>query len=172
MVEVPDHIPRHFQMLILVLADRYDVAVIEKNVGRHQNGVRDQPKVHLFGFRPRIFEGMGPLDEPEACHTAENPGQLGDLRHIGLPPEDGIFRVKTAGQPGRSDVIRVRSKGIRVSDSRQGMIVRNEIEGFHLAAHIDGGLDHAKIMAPVNQTRRLDARQGSSSFLSAHGAAL
>jgi hypothetical protein len=83
-------------------------------------------------LRNFVFVACTPLQQTHRGYTGQQPGQLRNLRHIGLSPENGFFGIET-----QSDIIHCNVKSmtgdlVRRGVARKGMIVGNEIKRIML----------------------------------------
>jgi len=98
LVHLDRDIARQFEMLFLVAPDRHNVAVVDQNVGRHQDRVGKEAARSGEAACDFVLIRMSPLQQSHRRYGAENPGQLSYLRHIGLAEEGGPVRIKSAGE--------------------------------------------------------------------------
>ena len=92
-------------MLLLVVADRDDVGLIEQDVGGHQNGVGEQADVRRIGpvARRLVLELRHPARLAEAGDRREDPGELRVRAHVRLDVQGRLRRLDAGG-----DVLRGR----------------------------------------------------------------
>ena len=84
----------------LVLAHRHDIGLIQHDIGGHQNGVSDQPVVDVLRLHPGLlFEGRHTQKPTQRSDHSQVGEQLGNLGHVGLHEDDGLFRIDARRQP-------------------------------------------------------------------------
>ena len=157
-------------MLFLVTAHRHAVCLEKQDVGRHQDRVAEQchgnPLVRiaasglLIGGDRRLV-GMCTIHEPFRRHGGQDPGKLGDLRHVGLTIEDGVLRIQAQRQPGGGDFHGGTLYLVRILVLHQRVQIRQEIEipSLRGLAGRNAGTDRPDIITDVRGARRRDTRQ-------------
>ena len=87
----------------------------------------------------------------------QNPGQLGDFRHIGLLEEDRLLRIQSASQKIQRHIERVLPPLLGIEQRRHRMIIGDEIKRLALLLQLDGRPHHPEIISEMQRARRLDA---------------
>ena len=100
---------------------------------------------------------MAALQQPHRRDGAQHPGQLGHLRHVGLPEEHRPLRVEAAGEEIQRHVERVLAALGGVDQRGHRVIIGDEIERLALLLQLDGGLHHPEVIAEMQRARRLNA---------------
>jgi hypothetical protein len=97
------------------LADRHLVRLEHQNVGRHQDRVAEKPHrdalVRILAAGRLVLGDRGlvrmrAVHQPLRGHARQNPRQLHDLGHVGLPVEHDLLRIEPAREPGSGDLER------------------------------------------------------------------
>ena len=73
---------RHLDVRHLILTHRYDVGVVEQNIGRHEHRVGKEPGICLQPFCHFVFVGVRLLQKRYRNETIEDPGKFCMLRNI------------------------------------------------------------------------------------------
>src|SRR4051812_4481253 len=94
LVELYRDVARNFEMLLLIFADRDEIAVVDQNIGRHQDWISEKPGRRRQAARHLVLVGMGPFEQAFRGHRRQNPGQLCYLRDIALPEKRVPFYVE------------------------------------------------------------------------------
>ena len=116
-------------MLHLVLADRHQVRVVDQDVGGHEHGIGEQPRV---GGQPAgllVLVGVAPLQQAHRRAGQQQPAQLADLGHVGLHEQRRPIGIEPQGQQVDGGVERVLPQLPAVADGGQGVQVGDEVEG-------------------------------------------
>ena len=106
LVHLDREIARHLDMLLLVAPHRHDVAVVNQNIGRHQDRIGEKSGRRGQAARDFVLVGMGAFQQSHRRDRAQDPGQLRHLRHIGLAEERGALRIESAGEEIERDPAR------------------------------------------------------------------
>ena len=135
------------------------MGAIDEDVRRHKHGVGEQPDAGFDALFDFLLVRDGPFQQTHVGYRAEDPGQLGDFRHVRLAE-----KVALAGSSPRRQVIQGDIHGSfaergGVLGGRQGMVIGNEIKALALVLQGDVLLDCAEIIAQVQFARRLDAAE-------------
>jgi hypothetical protein len=158
-VETGGEIARHLQVLDLVAADRHLVGLEHQDVGGHQHRVHVQAGVdagvgiQAFGVVAvhRRLVGVRAVEQALAGHAGQQPGELGNLRHVGLAVEGDLVRIQPAGKPGGGDFQRRTLHALGILHLHQRVVVGEEVEAVDVAAVAggDGRADRAGVVAEV-----------------------
>ena len=176
MVETRAEIPRHFDVLDLIAADRHLVRAEQQNVGGHQHRIHEQSGrdagigIIAFGgvFIDSGLVGMRAVEQPLAGHAGQQPGQFRNFGNIGLPVKPDLIRIQSAGQPGRGDFQRGLLDARRILHFDQRMVIGEEIETFHTGLPT-GGNSRADGTGVIAQMRRTGGGDAGQDTLVGHG---
>src|SRR4051812_30051985 len=115
-------------MLLLIFADWNKVAVVDQNVGGHQDGISE--KSSGCGQAPRhlVLVGVSAFQKTFRRDGRQDPGELRHLRHIALSKKGVPGDVEAASQEVQSYLAAVGPERFRVIDSGQRMVIRDEIK--------------------------------------------
>ncbi len=104
-----------------------------------------------------ILEGVTSFQESHGSQGGQYPGQLGDLGHIGLDPENAFFRIKPQGKKISRCLQGIGGKTLWIMNRGEGMKIDDK--GIKLATiHVlDHRLHHAEIITNMKLTRGLDS---------------
>ena len=144
-------------VLFLIFADRHEVAVIDQNVGRHQDGIGEESRGSAHAARDLVFVGMRALEQSHRRDGGQNPGELGDLRHIGLAEERGPFRIEPAGEKIERHAPAVFPQRLRILQAGERVIIGDEIKRLALGLERDRRPHHAEIIPDVENAAGLNA---------------
>ena len=116
-------------VLLLILAHRHQIGLVQQNVRRHQSGIGEQTAVDVV----RILGGLV-LELGHAAQLAEHgvavqhPAQLRVLVDMALDKQGVLFRVKAAGDVLCQLLQRPSAQVSRILTHGDGMKVSHEIE--------------------------------------------
>ncbi len=161
LVHLDRDVPGYLQMLLLVAPDWHDVAVVNQNIGGHQHGIGEEAMRRRDPARGLVLEGMAPLEESHRRYGAKDPGQLRDLRHIGLAEKHRAFRIESTGQKIQRQFADICAKRLGILHRGQRMQIGDEIKRLASLLKLDRGLHHSKIVAEMRRARGLDAGKNS-----------
>ena len=102
MIETLRNVARHFNVLYLIAPDRHLVRLEHQDVGGHQHRVHKQTRADLgIGLLlcggvliDRRLVGMRAIEQTFGGDAGQQPGQLRDLRDIGLPVKGDTLGVQ------------------------------------------------------------------------------
>ena len=80
-------------MLLLILTDRNEIGIHDKNIGRHQNGICEKPVRRIKSSRYFIFIAVAALKKTHRSQTRQIPGQFLNFRHIALTINDSLLDI-------------------------------------------------------------------------------
>ena len=127
LIHFPRQIARHLDVLLLILSDRHDVAVVDQNVRRHQHWIAEESYHRSESAREFVFIGVRAFEQPLRRNGRQDPGQLRYLRHIALFKERSAFGI----EPGREKIDcrtpNVFADDIRIAHTGQRVIIGDEI---------------------------------------------
>ena len=86
------------QVLLLVLADRHDVGVVEQDVGRLEHRVGEEPVLGGEPLLDLVLVADALLQPAHRRDGRQEPGQLGRLGHVGLDEQRGPLGVEPQGE--------------------------------------------------------------------------
>jgi hypothetical protein len=144
-------------VLLLVFADRHDVRVEDQNIRRHQHGIGEEAVIGREAMRQLVLVGVAALEQTHRRYRAQEPGEFGDFRHVGLFPEHGLLRIKTASQEIQRNIERVFAALGGIGQRGHRMVVGDEVERIALILQFDGGSHHPEIVAEMQRATGLDA---------------
>ena len=104
-----------------------------------------------------VFVRVAALEQTQRCHGAEDPGQQGNFRDVGLAEEEGLVRREAAGEKVEGHVARVAAQGCRIMQRSESVEIGDEVKRFPLILQFDGRTHHAKIIAQMQCAGGLDA---------------
>ena len=85
-------------MLLLILAHRHQIRLVQQNVRRHQAGVREQAAVDIVRILGGLVLELGhPAQLAEHGIALQHPAQLRVLVHMALDEKGILLRVQAAG---------------------------------------------------------------------------
>ena len=128
-VEADRDLACQLQVLTLVVAHRHRRGVVEEDVGRHEDGIGEEPDPDGLLALPLVLE-LG--HAPQLAHrrrALEQPGEPGVLGHLALDEERGPVGVEADGEQVESGIERVGPQDGRVDLRGQRMKVDDAVEG-------------------------------------------
>ena len=158
-VDARRDVPGELEVLLLVLADGHHVAVVEQDVRGHEHRVVGDARGDGLAVALLLhgLVGVAPEELPRGDEAAEDPAQLEDLDDVALAVEHRLAGVQAAGEPGRGDVEHRLPQRLRVPFRREGVVVRDEVEGAVLLLQRECRPDGAEVVPQVRGARGLDA---------------
>ncbi len=165
-VEDAGEIPRHLDMLRLILAHGNAIRADTEDVSRHQDGIAEQAIAHLaLGHAlvtDAILERGAGLQATKLHDVAEEDSDLADLGNVALPVQGGLVGINAAGEVvfGDLDGQLIDLGGTR--DLGQGVDVGDEEEALAPPRlQIQELLDGPEVVAEVQVSGRAHARQNA-----------
>lgn len=165
-VEDAGEIPRHLDMLRLVLAHGNAIRADAQDVGGHQHGIAEQTVADLaLGHAlvaDAVLERGAGLQAAELHDVAEEDSDLADLGHVALTVEGGLVGIDAAGEVvfGHLDGQLIDLGG--PGDLGQGVDVGDEEEALAPSRlQIQELLDRPEVVAEVQVAGRAHARQNA-----------
>ena len=137
---------REIEVLALIVTHGHDIGVVEKNVGSHQHGIVEETGIGRLPARHGVLVSMAAFELSLREQAAQHPGELEDMRHVGLPVEQCSLGIQAAGKPGRSDVANVAAERLGVAD-------RHDAAVEHVALVADAVLDVVLAQRQVDRGR-------------------
>ena len=156
-------------MLLLILAHRDVVRLIEQNICRHQSGISEETGVDIVGVLGGFVLELGHTAElTEHGVAVQHPAQLSVGRHMALHEQGVLFGIQTAGNVDGQLFQRATTQiGGSLADS-DGVHISHKVVAVVLLGPGGPGLDRTQIVAQVQIAAGLDAGQhyflGSSFF--------
>ncbi len=127
-----------FQMLFLVLPNRYEIGPVKQDIGRHQDRVREQADAGTFGVAfTLVLKLRHPLELAHPGYARKYPGQFRVGRDVGLDEDIGPFRVDPSGEVNAGEIERLLTQRFRVLRQRNGVQVDDTIETVVLVLQCD-----------------------------------
>jgi hypothetical protein len=131
-VELADDLARQLDVHDLILADRDELALDDRDVDRLQQWVAEQPEVRDVSFgqiaKPFLVR-RNPFEPPEGRDHSEQQEQLGDLRDLGLPVERHLVRIDAGSEQVEDEAVDAAGELVRaVVVRRQHVPVGDEVE--------------------------------------------
>jgi len=160
-VEADGDVASDLDVLFLVCADGDKVTVVNEDVGRLEDGVCEQAMIRAESLGDFVFVACAPLQKSHWGYTGKQPGQFGNLGHIGLAPEDGFFGVEAQSNVIYCDIKNSPGDvgGVRIAG--EGVVVGDEIETIVLGLKLKLAAHSTEEIANMKPTRRLYARKNS-----------
>jgi hypothetical protein len=156
-VEADSDVAGHFYMLPLVRADWDQVTVENEYVGGLEDRIRKQTMIRAETLGDFIFVACAPLQEANRRYAGKQPGQFGDLGHIGLSPEHGFLCVKSQRYVIRRKVKDVLGQVGRGWIAGQGVVVGDEVEAVVFGLKLELLTHRPEEVAYMKPAGRLDA---------------
>ena len=99
-VEPDRDVSGYFDVLALILADRYLLRVVEQDVGGLERGVGEEAGGHEIALPlgRLLLERRHPRQLSEADHALHHPGELGVLGYVRLNEDRGDLGVEADGE--------------------------------------------------------------------------
>ena len=104
-VEALRDVARKLEVLALVVAHRHLVGLVEQDVGGLEHRVEEDPGGDELALARRLVLELGhAVQVAVGGHSAEQPGELGVLVHVGLAEQDATLGVEPGGHEDRGGV--------------------------------------------------------------------
>ena len=151
-------------MLLLILANRHEIRLIQQNVTGHQAGVSKQTCVDVICILCRFVLELGHAAQfAEHGVAIQYPTKLRMLVHMGLNEQGVFLRVEAAGDVLCQLLQSTPAQISRILPHGNGMQVSHKVEAFILICTFCPILHRAQIRAQSQISGGLDA--GEHSFL-------
>ena len=125
-------------MLLLVVADRHLIGLIEQNISGHQHRITEQADVDVVLETGGLVLELGHARQLTHLGVAvEDPAQLGVLRHVRLDENGALLGIDTDRQIEGGRVQTSLAQGSRVLASGDGVQVDDAVEAVELILHVD-----------------------------------
>lgn len=155
-------------MLCLIFADRHQRALVQRNISRLKDGIREQPQpqIRLADLVLRVgVAGHGEATLPrrhalQPAHRADRvevPRELGVLRHVLLQEEGCALRIHAARQKRREHVAAVGGElGRRLREGDAVQADDGEVDG-HVGGcgrlQLEEGEEEAEVVSELRSAR-------------------
>ena len=157
-IELDGDVTGHFHVLLLVLAHRDDVGIVEQNVSRHEHGIGKETVIHGNALGGLVFEGVPLFQQAHGGECGEEPGEFGDFGDIRLAEENGFLGIEAAGEEIQSDIPGILAPLGGVEEGGHGMVIGDEVQRLALVLQLNGRPHHPEIVSEVQGAAGLDAR--------------
>jgi hypothetical protein len=152
-------VSRELQMLHLILADGDDGGLVEQNVGGHQDRVLEYSIAHGFLSGGFGFELRHAFEPSHGRDAGEEPGQFGVGGYGGLDNDARVLRVDAGGQEERSQFADFSAQLVGLLVDRDGVQIDDAEDAFEIVLNADPVGEGSEVVADVQITGRLNARQ-------------
>ncbi len=154
-------------MLLLILADRDKIRLIEQDVRRHQHRVGEQARRDVVSMLLRLhLELRHAAQLAELRVAAEHPRKLRMCRHVRLDEHDVLLRVEAAGDILRQLLQAAAAEIGRDLPDRDRVHVDDAVDAVILVLQRDPVFDRAHIRPKRQIAARLNA--GKNAFFRVH----
>ena len=159
-VEALGNIAGQLHMLLLILAHRHQIRLIQQNVRRHQHGVGKQARCNVIGMLLGLGLKLGHAAEfTELGIAAQYPAQLRVLGHMALDEHDILLGVQTAGNILCQLVDAALAQQGRLLTDGNGVHIHDAVQAVKLILQCHPILDGTHIRAQCQFTGGLDAAE-------------
>src|SRR5690606_37504450 len=149
-----------FEMLFLIVANRYMRGAVDENVGRHQARIGKQAERGVLAVPARlVLELRHAVHPADAGDAIEDPGQFRMLWHRALIEDDMLHWVDARGNEGCGDGTGLIAQVVMHKLRRDGMQVDDAVDAIVVFLKSDKLADGAEIIAEVKIAGRLNARK-------------
>lgn len=157
-VEPLGDVARQLDVLLLVLAHRNKIRLIQQDIRRHQRGIGKQAAVDIVGiFCTFILELRHAAQLAEHGIAVEHPAEFCVLMHMALDEQHVLLRVQTAGDILRQLLHCAATQVCRVLPDGNGVKVRHKVIAIEFLCTVAPVPDRAEVGAERQVARRLDA---------------
>ena len=147
-------------MLLLVLPDRNEVGIHDKDIRRHEDWIRKEPVRRLEAVRHLVLVAVAAFKKPHWSQARKVPRKFLHLGDIALPVDRGLRRVEPAREIVKRHFARRFAEHRAVAHRSHRVEVRDEHEHvLALRLKVEHGLHRPEVVAPVQLPRRLNACQ-------------
>jgi len=157
------HVLRHLNVLLLILANGYQGAPINENIGGHQHGIGEEAHGGFQAPCHLILVAVGPLQQALAHRAGQKPRQLSDLGNVRLAEEGHPRRIQPERQILQGHIVHQGTQTVCVMDGGQAVKIGNKEEGLLWSRHRMLQLkvlgDGSKIVAKMEGSAGLNARE-------------
>ena len=144
-------------MLLLILANRHLVGVVEQNVSSLKDRIVEQAGEYallLLGLHLILGHALQPT---QGRHAVEQPTALGVSAHVALHKQRGLLRIDPGGDQQRGQFAGLAAQGRRLLRHRDRVQVNNADKVGLFALPGDPLLDRAQVVTDMQHPRGLDA---------------
>src|SRR5690606_9691108 len=125
-----------FQMLLLILANRNKIGLIEQDIRRHKNGISEKAHARALGVALALVLELGhSLKLAHARDARQHPGELGVLFYIRLNKDRGFGGIDPRGEIYSGEVERLAPKRLRVLRERDRVQVDDAVDAVVIVLH-------------------------------------
>ena len=147
-------------MLLLILAHRDIVGLIEQDIRRHQRRIGEETAVDVLAVLGGLVLKLRHARElAEHRIAVQDPAELGVLRHVGLDEQRVLLGVQAAGDVLRQLLEASSSEVHRNLPHGDGVHVHDAVQAVILVLQRDPVFDCAHIRAQRQIAARLNARK-------------
>ena len=100
-------------MLLLILADRHQIALVDQNVRSHQHRIGKKSVVGRKTLGDLVLVAVRPFEQSDRSDVVQNPGELTHLRHIRLAEQKRLFSIDPASEVVQRQLEHTRTERIR-----------------------------------------------------------
>ena len=152
------NVPRQLAVLLLVVAHRHQVGLVQQDIGGHQGGVSKQAAVDVLSVLGGLILELGHAAQlAEHGVAVQDPAQLRVLVDVALDEQGVLLGVQAAG-----DILGQLFQGPAAQVGRgladgDGVHIRHEVETVIIIRTGAPVLDGAQVVAQVQIAGGLDA---------------
>jgi hypothetical protein len=150
-------------MLALIVTHGHAIDVVEKDVGGHQQRIREQAHASRFlaAFGRLVLELRHTAQFAHAGDAFEQPGQLAVLAHVALREQHRRVWIEPDGEKQGGHVKRRATQLFGISGDGQGVEVHQAVEVGSLVLIGDPPTQRAQVVAEMDVTGGLHTREHS-----------
>ena len=175
-VEALGDVARELDVLLLVLAHRDGVGLVQQDVRRHEHRVVEEADrdALALGAGRLVLELRHPAQLAHVRDRVEDPHELAVRGHVALHEDDRALGIDAAGEEQIDEVDRVAPQLCAHLPHGDRVQVDGAIHAIVGLLHGDPVLDGAEVVAQMQRAGRLDAAEDAGAscwflFLRAHG---
>lgn len=161
MVEPLGQIAGDLDVLHLIEPDRHHIAVVDQDVGGHQDGIGEQAGIGGESLGDLVLVGVTLLQQAHLRDRHQQPRQLGDFGHVRLAEQRRPLRIESQSQQVNRRILRKPAQRLRIANGRQGVQIGDEVERLIVVLQVDVLLDRTEVIAPVESTCGLDTGENT-----------
>ena len=159
-VEPLGDITGDLHMLLLVLADRYEIRLIEQDIRGHQDRIGKEARIDIVFMLLRLILELGHTGQfAEHGVAAQNPAQLRVGRNMGLDKQGILFGIQAAGNIGSQLLNGPAAQVSGILTDRDRMLIRHKIITVKIIHPVCPVLDGSQIIAQMQVAAGLYAGQ-------------
>ena len=145
-------------MLCLVLSDRNEICLIEKNIRCHEDRISEEADVDIVRmFRALILELGHTVHLAHICEAVENPCEFRMGRYMGLIVNAGFLRIYSCCYIEREQRTGTFSQHCRILSDCDRVLVDNTVKTHVLICERDPVLQGSEIISEREISCRLHA---------------